>query len=118
MPQPLSAIAGVHKLPAASFLVWEGGRTTIERYWELEFEPKEPGTREEIDERIRTSLREAVQIRLMSERPLGAFLSGGLDSSAVVATMAELSHHPVKTFTIGFTIEGFNELPHARRVAD
>ena len=82
------------------------------------FEPKEAGTREEIDRADPSTPRDAVQVRLISERPLGAFLSGGIDSGAVVATMAELSRRPVKTFTIGFTTESFNELPHARRVAE
>jgi asparagine synthase (glutamine-hydrolysing) len=118
VPHPLSAIAGVRKLPPASTLVWQDGRVEIEPYWRLEYGPKEPGSPTEITERIRAHLREAVSLRLVSERPLGAFLSGGVDSTAVVATMAELSSQPVKTFAIGFGSDRFNELPHARRVAE
>nr|MBA2537592.1 asparagine synthase (glutamine-hydrolyzing) [Actinomycetota bacterium] len=117
VPHPLSAIEGVRKLPPASTLVWEDGTSRLERYWHLDFARKEAGSEEELGERIRSHLREAVRLRLVSERPLGAFLSGGVDSAAVVATMAELSPQPVKTFSIGFDSDRFNELPHARRVA-
>lgn len=117
VPHPQCAIEGVAKLPPASTLVWENGRTRIDRYWRLDFTRKEPGSDEEITERIREHLRESVHLRLISERPLGAFLSGGVDSAAVVATMAELSSGPVKTFAIGFESDRFNELPYARAVA-
>jgi asparagine synthase (glutamine-hydrolysing) len=118
VPHPLCAIEGVKKLPPASTLVWEHGAVTVDRYWELDFTPKQPGTPEEVTERVREHLREAVRLRLISERPLGAFLSGGIDSAAVVAAMAELSSGPVKTFSIGFESDRFNELPYARTVAD
>jgi len=117
VPHPLSAIDGVRKLPPASTLVWEDGRVQTEPYWRLDYSPKDPGSRDEQRERILEHLREAVQLRLVSERPLGAFLSGGVDSSTVVAMMAQLSSGPVKTFSIGFTSDRFDELPYARRVA-
>ncbi len=88
------------------------------RYWEPDFSKKIKVTEEEAGERALELLREAVRVRLMSEVPLGAFLSGGIDSSAVVALMAEESSTPVKTFSIGFEEQDFSELHHARRVAE
>ncbi len=119
VPAPLSAFRGVHKLPPAHRLVYQGDALTIERYWRLDYSVKQPvGDVRELDERIRTSLRAAVAKRLVSDVPLGAFLSGGIDSSAVVAAMAEQSPQPVKTFSIGFAEDAFNELPRARLVAE
>ena len=118
VPHPWSALAGVRRLEPASVLVWEEGRARTHSYWHLDFSPKEDGTPEERRERILGHLRDAVRVRLMSERPLGAFLSGGVDSAAVVATMAQLASGPVKTFTIGFTSDRFDELPYARRIAE
>ncbi len=93
-------------------------RSRRERYWEPDFSKKIKVTEEEAGERALELLREAVRVRLMSEVPLGAFLSGGIDSSAVVALMAEESSTPVKTFSIGFEEQDFSELHHARRVAE
>jgi asparagine synthase (glutamine-hydrolysing) len=118
VPHPHSAIEGVRKLPPASTLVWQDGQSRIDSYWRLSYEPKEGGSEEEISERIREHLREAVGIRLVSERPLGVFLSGGVDSAAVVAAMAESMSGPLRTFSIGFTTDSFNELPEARLVAE
>ena len=117
VPSPLSAFAGVHKLPPAHYLVVEDGRIRIERYWKLTYGPKRRITEAEACEELRERLREAVRLRLISDVPLGAFLSGGVDSSAVVALMAGLSDTPVKTFSIGFDEKEFNELPYARQVA-
>ncbi len=117
VPHPLCAIEGVRKLPPASTLVWQNGGSRLERYWSLAYEPKHPGSPSDLQEHVREELREAVRLRLISERPLGAFLSGGIDSTAVVATMAGLSSGAIKTFSIGFASARFNELPHARRVA-
>src|SRR5215211_3929712 len=117
VPHPLSAIEGVRKLSPASTLVWEDGHVQTERYWHLDYSREDPASRDEQRERILEHLREAVQLRLVSERPIGAFLSGGVDSSLVVALMAQLSSGPVKTFSIGFTSDRFDELPYARRVA-
>ena len=90
----------------------------ISRYWSLEYLPKRDIDEREAAVRVRELLTEAVRKRLISEVPLGAFLSGGIDSSAVVAIMAGLSSRPVKTFSIGFDEADYNELPHARRVAE
>jgi asparagine synthase (glutamine-hydrolysing) len=118
VPAPLSAFRAVRKLPPASALVWRDGRVKIERYWRLDYRHKlAPASEEELGERVRAEIRAAVRRRLISDVPLGAFLSGGIDSSAVVAAMAEASAQPVKTFSIGFENDRFNELPHARRIA-
>src|SRR5579859_8079544 len=118
VPDPLCAIEGVRKLQPASRLVWDAGEVEIDRYWRLEFLRTDAVSLGEAAERIRSHLDEAVRIRLLSERPLGAFLSGGVDSAAVVATMAEASSSPVKTFSVGFASDRFNELPYARRIAE
>ena len=93
------------------------GAAKVERYWSLDFRNKIDLSEEEAGRRAVELLREAVGARLMSDVPLGAFLSGGIDSSAVVALMSELSSVPVKTFSIGFEEQDFSELEHARRVA-
>jgi asparagine synthase (glutamine-hydrolysing) len=118
LPAPHSAFRSVRKLPPGCHLTYEQGRVSIERYWRLRYD-REPASgdpvelQEELGERIRT----AVRRRLISDVPLGALLSGGIDSSTVVAAMAEASPAPVKTFSIGFDEASFNELPNARLVA-
>jgi asparagine synthase (glutamine-hydrolysing) len=119
VPAPLSAFRAVRKLPPASVLVHRDGRSQIRRYWQLDYRSKlsPPPDADSCNELIRDSLRKAVRRRLVADVPVGAFLSGGIDSSAVVAAMAELSSSPVKTFSIGFSDDRFNELPRARRIA-
>ncbi len=117
VPAPMSAFRAVRKLPPAHTLVMRDGRVTIERYWSLDYGTKLDASVEEICERIRAEVLDATRRRLISDVPLGAFLSGGIDSSAVVAAMAQLSSQPVRTFSIGFDHEGFNELEHARAIA-
>ena len=118
VPSPLAIVEGVKKLPAAHRLVLEGGRVSIDRYWDLTFEAGSPRSEGEWVEEFRTRLREAVRLRLVSDVPLGAFLSGGIDSSSVVAFMAELAPRgSVKTFSIAFAERSFDESGHARRVA-
>ncbi|HTR73910.1 MAG TPA: asparagine synthase (glutamine-hydrolyzing) [Solirubrobacterales bacterium] len=118
VPAPLSAFRAVRKLPPAHHLVFEDGKLTMERYWRLDFGLKRSFAGEaEMHEAIRAELRAAVRRRLVADVPVGAFLSGGIDSSAVVAAMAEESPTPVKTFSIGFRDERFDELPRARLVA-
>jgi len=122
VPAPYSAFKGIQKLPPAHTLLYKNGQIILRQYWKLSFHEKrsirtlqdEIALQEEIIER----LREAVRIRLMSEVPLGAFLSGGIDSSIIVALMAGLMDQPVKTFSIGFTHDEYNELPYARQVAE
>jgi asparagine synthase (glutamine-hydrolysing) len=119
VPSPFSAFRAVRKLPPASLLRWRAGETRIERYWKADFAAKlEVGSDAEAGELVREAVREAVRRRMVADVPLGAFLSGGVDSTAVVAAMAELSSEPVKTFSIGFESTAFDELPHARYVAE
>lgn len=117
VPAPRTIYRGVRKLPPAHLLVADRGGVTLQRYWSLEYGPKLVISEAEAAERVLQLLTSAVKKRLMSEVPLGAFLSGGVDSSAVVALMAQLSNRPVKTFSIGFDEAPYNELPHARRTA-
>jgi asparagine synthase (glutamine-hydrolysing) len=119
VPAPLTAYRDIRKLePGHSLTLKSDGEIKIERYWQPDFSKKIKITEEEAGERALELLREAVRVRLMSEVPLGAFLSGGVDSSAVVALMAGESSAPVKTFSIGFEEQDFSELHHARRVAE
>ncbi|HET6348995.1 MAG TPA: asparagine synthase (glutamine-hydrolyzing) [Candidatus Krumholzibacteria bacterium] len=118
VPDPRSIYAGIAKLPPAHTLVFENGRVTVERYWDVSFAEITRGQPESFYvDRALEILDEAVRIRLMSEVPLGAFLSGGTDSSVVVALMARHSLSPVKTFSIGFEEKAYNELEYAREVA-
>ncbi len=118
VPDPLSAFKGVSKLPPAHCLIWHEGQIRVEPYWDLEYEPKLAPAGEDLKQEIRETVTEAVRIRLMSDVPLGAHLSGGIDSSAVVGLMAGMTDKPVETFSIGFKEDAFSELPYARMVAD
>lgn len=118
IPAPLTGYDGIHKLMPGHSLTLREGRITTRRYWELDYGQKIKITEQEAIPELLDRLREAVKVRLLSEVPLGAFLSGGIDSSAVVALMAGLSDKPVKTFSIGFEDGDYSELPHARRLAE
>ena len=118
VPAPLTAYRAIKKLEPGHTLRWRKGEIKIERYWQPDFSKKLKISEQEAGERAIAILRDAVKVRLMSEVPLGAFLSGGIDSSAVVALMSEESSTPVKTFSIGFEEQDFSELHHARRVAE
>src|SRR5207237_411379 len=97
----------MHQLPPAHFLVWEHGNITIKPYWNLSFDTTCRDDEQTALARIRELIRESVKARLMSDVPLGALLSGGIDSSAVVGFMAQLMDRPVKTFSIGFKEDDF-----------
>jgi len=118
VPAPLTAYQAIRKLEPGHSLRYRKGEINIERYWQPDFSKKLDISEQEAGQRTIEILRDAVKVRLMSEVPLGAFLSGGIDSSAVVALMAEESSTPVKTFSIGFEEQDFSELHHARRVAE
>jgi asparagine synthase (glutamine-hydrolysing) len=118
VPAPLTAYRAIRKLEPGHTLRWRKGEITLERYWQPDFSKKIDISEEEAGERAIQILRDSVKVRLMSEVPLGAFLSGGIDSSAVVALMSQESSEPVKTFSIGFEEQDFSELHHARRVAE
>jgi asparagine synthase (glutamine-hydrolysing) len=117
VPAPLTAYRAIRKLPPGHTLRWQNGEIKIERYWQPDFSKKLKISEQEAGERAVEILRESVRLRLVSEVPLGAFLSGGIDSSAVVALMSEESSKPIKTFSIGFEEQDYNELHHARSVA-
>ncbi|MDP6483242.1 MAG: asparagine synthase (glutamine-hydrolyzing) [Nitrospinota bacterium] len=118
IPAPASIFRGVRKLPPAHLLVREKGRSRIARYWSVDRESKWLATEGEYIEGIRERVEECTRLRLVSDVPLGALLSGGIDSSVVVAAMAGLMDAPVKTFSIGFDVKIFNELEFARGVAE
>lgn len=118
IPAPLSAFRAVRKLPPATTLTFCRGAVIQRRYWRLRYQPK-LGVRDvrEVHEQIRSAIDASVRRRMIADVPVGAFLSGGVDSSAVVASMARQSGGPIKTFSIGFTDTEYNELPYARAVA-
>jgi asparagine synthase (glutamine-hydrolysing) len=118
VPGTQSALKGIQRLPPANYLMFCQGRIETHRYWWVHYLPKlEIDEGEEACEQIIQRLKEAVQLRMISDVPLGAFLSGGIDSSAVVAMMAQLSSKPVKTFSIGFNEPRYDERNYAREVA-
>jgi len=118
IPAPLTAYRAIRKLEPGHWLRWRHGEIELQRYWQPDFTKKIDLSEEEAGERTVEILRDAVRVRLMSEVPLGAFLSGGIDSSAVVALMSQESSERVKTFSIGFDEQDFSELHHARRIAE
>jgi asparagine synthase (glutamine-hydrolysing) len=119
VPDPLSTFAALRKLAPGHLLTWERGSVQTRRYWRLSYTPEASyRTREEAHEAIRAGLLEATRLRLRSDVPLGAFLSGGVDSTAVVAAMAREASGTVRTFSVGFDVDRFDETAHAREVAD
>ena len=118
VPDPITAFSGIQKLPPGYLLEFENGKINVREYWDLPpYDTYFPKTEEECLEELERRLFEATRIRLISDVPLGAFLSGGVDSSTVVAMMARASSGPVKTFSIGFTRDDFNEAHYAQIVA-
>ncbi len=117
-PSPLTSFAGIKKLPPAHILIYERGNIVLKRYWNLSYQKKlELPSLKDYGEKFRDVFQEAVRIRLRSDVPLGAFLSGGIDSSLVVAVMSGLMNQPVKTFSIGFEEESYDETKYARIIA-
>jgi asparagine synthase (glutamine-hydrolysing) len=117
VPHPWAIFEGARKLPPAHWLMFRNGTIRVERYWWLHYEPKHEIPEERAVEETMARLEDAVRVRLVSEVPLGCFLSGGIDSSLVVAMMRRHVTGDLKTFSIGFREAEFNELPYARRVA-
>jgi asparagine synthase (glutamine-hydrolysing) len=118
VPAPWSIYAGIQKLPPGHLLSWQDGVTKVSPYWRLDAAQGPVTSIPEAAERLRDLLLDATRVRMLSERPLGAFLSGGIDSSAVVAAMARQTSGPVKTFSIGFEDGQFDERAPARRLAE
>jgi asparagine synthase (glutamine-hydrolysing) len=120
VPAPLTLLEGIEKLLPGHYLVAEKGQTAVHKYWDLPASGVEDLSEEEWVERIREKLLETVKMQLVSDVPLGAFLSGGIDSSTIVAAMARLTGQVVKTYSIGYDGDQdyYNELPYAKMVAN
>jgi asparagine synthase (glutamine-hydrolysing) len=119
IPDPHTAFQRIRKLPPGHLLEYAGGKTSIREFWDVpEYGTHPTMSEEECLEELERRLEDAVRIRLISDVPLGALLSGGVDSSIIVALMARVSSQPVKTFSIGFEAEKFNEAEYARLVAE
>ena len=118
---PLTIFSAVRRLPAAHYMVYRNGELTVTRYWDASAVARKSWTDEDAASALRHALHGAVSRQTMSDVPLGAFLSGGLDSSTIVAMMAEVARRErtrVNTFSMGFADGSYNELPYARRVAE
>ncbi len=117
VPAPRTVYQGVHQLPPAHYLVWEDGRIRTEEYWDVQYRPAPARSEADWLAQFDSIFSESVRLRMIADVPLGAFLSGGVDSSAVVGAMAAASSRPVVTTTISFADGAFDEAPHARTVA-
>ena len=117
VPAPLSIYEGIQKLPAAHRLVLENGEIEIERYWNLSFKKNGSHSIKEESEKLRELLADSVKMRMISDVPLGVLLSGGIDSSTVAALAQRASSNKIKTFSIGFEEDSFDESKFAREVA-
>ena len=118
IPAPMTIFKGIKKVMPGHMLIYKDNKTEERCYWSPEYSTNMRMSEVEAAERILDILKDAVKIRMISDVPLGAFLSGGIDSSTVVALMSQLSTKPIKTFSIGFEEGAFSELRHARRVAE
>ena len=120
VPAPRTLFTGIHSLPPGHFMRIAKGRVEIQRYWDISFtKPERILSEQDYADQLLELLRESVRLHLRSDVPFGAFLSGGVDSSTIVALMSEELRTPVKTFSVGFGGEGIqDELPYAQQVAD
>jgi asparagine synthase (glutamine-hydrolysing) len=116
-PRDASIFEGVSKLPPGHYLRWQDGRAEVKQYWQIGADETFAGSEKDAIDQLGRVLQDAVTSHMVSDVPLGAFLSGGVDSSAVVGMMSRASSRPVKTFSIGFDDPAFDELEHARTVA-
>jgi asparagine synthase (glutamine-hydrolysing) len=114
---PRTILKGIHKLPAGHYLTYRDGQVSVRRYWDAATVRVQQWKDDEAAEALRESLRVATVSQMMADVPLGAFLSGGIDSSSIVALMSAASMQPVNSFSIGFEDGTYNELPYAREVA-
>lgn len=118
IPAPLTIYRDVFKVEPGTVVIFDEHGMEKQRYWRFDFTERETGDEEELVQKLTGLLHEAVEVRLQSEVPLGALLSGGLDSSLIVSVMSRLVSVPFHTFSIGFHDRQFNELQHARVVSD
>jgi asparagine synthase (glutamine-hydrolysing) len=114
---PRTILKGIHKLPAGHYLLYRDGEVSIRKYWDAAAVRPRAWTEDDAAEALEAALRHATVGQMMADVPLGAFLSGGIDSSSIVAFMADASMQPVNSFSIGFEDGTYNELPYAREVA-
>ena len=118
IPAPLSILEGICKLPPGHVLIAQNGKTFVKQYWDVPHSVSTSHhTEQEIEEELYALLTDSTKLRLISDVPLGAFLSGGVDSSTIVQIMATMMEQPVKTFSIGFDDASYNELAYARKVS-
>lgn len=115
---PRSMFRRIRKLPPGHFLIFQDGRVSIKRYWHLKYQPKLSGDFYEILAELEKQLESTVKYHLVSDVPVGAFLSGGMDSSLIVAMMSKFAQEPIKTFSGDVPYENYSELPYARMVSD
>ncbi|HKE56202.1 MAG TPA: asparagine synthase (glutamine-hydrolyzing) [Pyrinomonadaceae bacterium] len=117
VPDPLCIFRDIHKLPPGHYLTFASDGVKVQQYWDFNFEPADSRRAEDYLDELRALLDESVRLRLISDVPLGAFLSGGIDSSTIVGLMARHMSQPVKTFSIGFHEDSYDELKYARVAA-
>ncbi|MGH6919721.1 MAG: asparagine synthase (glutamine-hydrolyzing), partial [Geminicoccaceae bacterium] len=117
MPDRYSLFKGIQKLPAGTSLHWQRGVVRLERYWDLRFTDKIRHSERDVVDELDALLADTVRMHLLSDVRVGAFLSGGIDSSLISAMMAKASGEPVPVFSIGVKEQGFDELPYARQIA-
>ena len=117
IPAPETIFKCIYKLPPAHKLVLSKKEVSLKQYWEVNYKKEKEEDEQYYAEKFKGLLKESVRMHLMSEVPLGAFLSGGMDSSTIVALMAQIMDKPVKTFSVGFDVLGFNELNYAKLVS-
>lgn len=118
IPAPLTVFSNIKKIPPAHMLICEDNKISLQRYWEPDFHNKIRISEYEAVERLTELLKDAVKVRLLSDVPLGVLLSGGVDSSCVTGLMSRLKGRRIRTFSIGFNENQFNELPYAKLVSD
>ncbi|TPV62104.1 asparagine synthase (glutamine-hydrolyzing) [Aestuariibacter sp. GS-14] len=118
IPDPKTIFKGVHKCPPAHYMFYKNGELTCQQYWDVDFSKVSQASEEELTNQLRDLTAHCTRQRMIADVPLGAFLSGGVDSSGVVAMMAQQSESPVKTCSIGFDEKRFNETEFARIVAE
>lgn len=118
VPDPKTIYKNIHKLPPGHWLVSDGVRSEQHQYWDVSFSQVTAKSLSEIEDELYSLIEDSVKLRMVSDVPLGAFLSGGVDSSAIVGLMAGLSDRPVTTCSIGFDSERFDEVKYARKVAE
>lgn len=118
IPAPWTIYRSIRKLPAAHFAVFTPKGLRIQKYWDVDYQTKVNISEQDALDGLEENVKEAIKLRMIADVPIGALLSGGVDSSLVVAMMARLNRERVKTFSIGFEEDAFNELPYAKIVAD